>query len=69
MTFTLIPCEVSSVIAASPSEVAGTLTNMFGSSISAATSEWAWDTVASASFATRGSTSMDTLPSTPEEAS
>ena len=63
MTLTLIPSAITAVIAGSPASVAGILISTFGRSTILASS-WACAMVASVSLASRGSTSMDTRPST-----
>ena len=64
VTLTLIPSARVAVIAGSPSTVAGILMSTLGRS-TAACRAWAWSTVAEVSRASRGSTSIETLPSTP----
>jgi hypothetical protein len=64
VTLTLIPSESVSVIAGSPARVAGILMNRLGRSTSHH-SCLASATVGSVSSASRGSTSMETQPSTP----
>jgi len=61
---TLIPSARVCVMAGRPSRVAGILMKMFGRSTSAHSSR-AWLIVPSVSRARRGSTSIDTRPSTP----
>ena len=68
MTLTLIPSASVAVIAGRPASVAGILMKRFGRSTShhrVLASDW----VFSVRCALRGSTSMDTRPSTPAEAS
>ncbi len=64
MTFTLTPSASARVIAGRPASVAGILTSRLGRSTVFHRSS-AWATVASVSWASRGSTSSDTRPSTP----
>ena len=68
VTFTLIPSEMACVIAGSPSRVAGILMNRFGRS-TIHHSARASAMVFSVSLASLGSTSMDTRPSMPSDAS
>ena len=68
VTFTLIPSASVAVIAGRPASVAGILMNRFGRSTSHH-SALASATVRSDSWASRGSTSMETRPSTPALAS
>lgn len=68
MTLTLIPSEIAWVIAGSPSTVAGILMNRLGRS-TIHHSARASAIVLSVSLARRGSTSMETRPSTPSVAS
>ena len=64
MTFTLTPSASVRVIAGRPAAVAGIFTSRFGRSTVFHRSS-ASATVLSVSCASRGSTSMDTRPSTP----
>ena len=64
VTFTLIPFAINSVIAGNPSTVAGTLISKFFRSI-ISHSCFPCLTVAKVSRANRGSTSIETRPSTP----
>ena len=68
VTLTLMPCASVSVIAGIPGAVAGILMNRFGRSTSHH-SCLASATDLAVSLASRGSTSMDTRPSTPSDAS
>ena len=63
MTLTLMPSEIAWVIAGRPSTVAGILMNRLGRSTSHHSAR-ASATVLSVSLARRGSTSIDTRPST-----
>ena len=63
VTLTLIPSAITAVIAGSPARVAGILISTFGRSTILASS-LACAMVAAVSWASRGSTSMDTRPST-----
>ncbi|SKU40250.1 Uncharacterised protein [Mycobacteroides abscessus subsp. abscessus] len=68
VTFTEIPSAITAVIAGRPALVAGILINRFGRS-TIFHSSIACRIVLSVSWARRGSTSMETRPSTPPEAS
>ena len=68
VTLTEMPSATVAVMAAIPAVVAGILMNRLGRSTIFHSSA-AWLTVASVSWASRGSTSIDTRPSTPREAS
>ena len=59
-----MPLAITAVIAGNPARVAGILISTFARS-TIVNSSWAWAMVASVSCANRGSTSMDTRPSTP----
>lgn len=67
VTLTLIPSASAPVIAGRPAAVAGIFTSRFSRAIWCHSCR-AWATVAAASCASRGSTSMETLPSTPSVA-
>ena len=64
VTFTLMPSAMTAVIAGSPASVAGILISTFGRSTVFHRS-FASATVLPVSLARRGSTSMETRPSTP----
>ena len=64
MTLTLMPSAITAVIAGSPARVAGILISTLARS-TILNSSWACAMVASVSCASRGSTSIDTRPSTP----
>ena len=68
VTFTLIPSARQAVIAGMLRLVAGILMNRLGRSTSRHSTR-AWAMVASVSSASRGSTSIETRPSTPSVAS
>ena len=68
VTLTLMPSARTAVIAGSPSRVAGILMKTFGRS-TVDHRDFAEAIVPSVSLASRGSTSIDTRPSTPSVAS
>ena len=68
VTLTEMPSAITAVIAGRPGSVAGILISRFGRS-TIFHSSMACRIVLSVSCARRGSTSMDTRPSTPPEAS
>ncbi len=68
VTLTEMPSAITAVIAGRPASVAGILISRFGRS-TIFHSSMACRMVLSVSWASRGSTSIDTRPSTPPEAS